>query len=651
MARLRRALGTDLVDTVPGGYRLAVDRRDVDALRAESLVDAARGLDPGAGSHPARRGDGAPARTGAGGRPPVALRRSGRRPARASCTRPPSSCPPRPRWRLGEPAAELDALAALLAAEPLRESTAAVLARCLHAAGRQVEALTVLDRTRDRLADELGVDPGPDLSAARLAVLRGSPAPRSAPAPLTSFVGRTADVRRITGLLATGRLVTLTGPGGAGKTRLAREIVRARPGREPDRRAGPARRRGPAGVDRAGRRQHRPEIVARIPVEADTDHPAAHRARGPRARCSCSTTASTSSTPPRTSCRRCWSAARGLQVLATSREPLAVPGEVLHPVDAARRRRRRAPVRRAGAPLCVPGFAVTAAVRARRRRDLPAPRRTAAADRAGRRPAAHAHARGDPPPGSTTGSACSPPGREPRCRATRRCAPSSTGAGICSTSRSARWPGGCRSSRAARPKRPRLRVCGLGDATLDAAHRAGREVAAGRRAAGKPDPLPDAGDDPRVRRAAARRGGRAAGDGGGAHRTDRRAGRDRGALAPAGGAAGVGGPAAGRGGRRRRRVPARCRGGRRGDGAPARGRLRLVLVDPRAVHGGDGSSRGDRRPRRPRAARDRRAVHRLPGDGGRRGRRLHHGVGPGSPTRSGSRRTCRRRAGTPSCSS
>ena len=63
--------------------------------------------------------------------------------------------------RLGEPDAELDALEALLAAEPLRESTAAVLARCLHATGRQVEALAVLDRTRERLADELGVDPGP----------------------------------------------------------------------------------------------------------------------------------------------------------------------------------------------------------------------------------------------------------------------------------------------------------------------------------------------------------------------------------------------------------------------------------------------------------------------------------------------------------
>jgi hypothetical protein len=131
---------------------------------------------------------------------------------------------------LGDPGAELDALGALLATEPLRESAAALLARCLHAGGRQVEALAVLDRTRERLAVELGVDPGPALDAARLAVLRGAPGARRPPAPLTSFVGRAADVRRVVGLLATHRLVTLTGPGGAGKTRLARELVRTRPG-------------------------------------------------------------------------------------------------------------------------------------------------------------------------------------------------------------------------------------------------------------------------------------------------------------------------------------------------------------------------------------------------------------------------------------
>ena len=134
------------------------------------------------------------ARPGARRRPPVALRRTAA--ARLEELRAAAvELSAEAALRLGEPDAELDALEALLVAEPLRESAAAVLARCLHAAGRQVEALAVLDRTRDRLADELGVDPGPAVSAARLAVLRGSPV-AAAPAPLTSFVGRTADVRR-----------------------------------------------------------------------------------------------------------------------------------------------------------------------------------------------------------------------------------------------------------------------------------------------------------------------------------------------------------------------------------------------------------------------------------------------------------------------
>jgi len=182
VARLRRALGADVVETVPGGYRLAVEPHDVDALRFESLVAAARGLDPaqarallveatalwrGPALADVRRlpfGDVAAARLDELRATAVELS------AEAALL-------------LGEPGAELDALGALLAAEPLRESAAALLARCLHAGGRQVEALAVLDRTRERLADELGVDPGPALDAARLAVLRGAPGPRRPPAP------------------------------------------------------------------------------------------------------------------------------------------------------------------------------------------------------------------------------------------------------------------------------------------------------------------------------------------------------------------------------------------------------------------------------------------------------------------------------------
>src|SRR6185437_1184030 len=88
----------------------------------------------------------------------------------------------------------------------------------------QADALAVLDRTIALLADELGVDPGLELAESRMAVLRPAlAAPRTA--GLSSFVGRAADVDRIRALLRTARLVTLTGPGGAGKTRLAREAT------------------------------------------------------------------------------------------------------------------------------------------------------------------------------------------------------------------------------------------------------------------------------------------------------------------------------------------------------------------------------------------------------------------------------------------
>src|SRR5438094_10098 len=77
-------------------------------------------------------------------------------------------------------------------------------------------------RTRKRLADQLGADPPPT-----------SPAPLTAPhtnlrAELTSCVGRDAELAEVAGLLGEHRLLTLTGPGGAGQTRLAVEAARAR---------------------------------------------------------------------------------------------------------------------------------------------------------------------------------------------------------------------------------------------------------------------------------------------------------------------------------------------------------------------------------------------------------------------------------------
>lgn len=122
-------------------------------------------------------------------------------------------------------------LAARHTAAPLSESDAGHYMRALAAAGRQAEALAVYDKTRARLTDELGVDPSPALTAAHLDVLRGvetAPAPAHEsrlPRPLTACIGRESDLDAVRDLMDAGRLVTLTGPGGTGKTRLALETA------------------------------------------------------------------------------------------------------------------------------------------------------------------------------------------------------------------------------------------------------------------------------------------------------------------------------------------------------------------------------------------------------------------------------------------
>ncbi len=125
--------------------------------------------------------------------------------------------------------ADVAELEALVAAHPLRERLRGQYMRALCAAGRQAEAIATFEDARRMLADELGVDPSPELRAAHLAVLRGVPyGPRreartNLRARLTSFIGREDEIDRVAKLLEENRLVTLTGPGGAGKTRLAVE--------------------------------------------------------------------------------------------------------------------------------------------------------------------------------------------------------------------------------------------------------------------------------------------------------------------------------------------------------------------------------------------------------------------------------------------
>jgi predicted ATPase/DNA-binding winged helix-turn-helix (wHTH) protein len=226
--RLRGAIGRDAIEADPAGYRLVVEPDGVDAQRFARLAVEARGAAPSIARVLLKEA--------------LALWRG---PALADLDDPPGAA------RLEESRvlavedyaaaclADADAAEALAAtgretdAHPLRERLAALHIGALHALGRQSDALRRFEAVRRALAEELGVDPSPELSALHLELLRGR-APRrgNLPAQLTSFVGRDAELSTVAGLVAQRRLVTLVGPGGAGKTRLAVETAARRA--EPD---------------------------------------------------------------------------------------------------------------------------------------------------------------------------------------------------------------------------------------------------------------------------------------------------------------------------------------------------------------------------------------------------------------------------------
>src|SRR5579859_2225544 len=261
VSRLRRALPEAAIESRPSGYQLTIDPRSTDIVRFEDLVAAGRAQlrdDPAAAGQTLRQAlalwrgpalaDVADADFGQ-----AAIARLDELRLAAVEQRVDADL------RTGNTASLVAELEGLVIAHPMREPLTARLMRALHAAGRRGAALEVYEQTRKRLVGQLGVEPSAELAALHLQILRdeqpAEPAPRPRPGPagpagpadpvrdhantnlraeLTSFVGRDAELDRVSGLLSSHRLITLTGPGGAGKTRLAVEAARGELDAMPD---------------------------------------------------------------------------------------------------------------------------------------------------------------------------------------------------------------------------------------------------------------------------------------------------------------------------------------------------------------------------------------------------------------------------------
>ncbi|TDD88858.1 ATP-binding protein [Actinomadura rubrisoli] len=243
VSRLRAALRPDAdIEMTAAGYRIDASPEDVDAWRFERLADEARaallGGDTAGAAERLRAALGlwrgaafADIADGVAGRA-AAERLEERRLAaledriEADLAPAPAQAPGHAQGS-GHGQAVVAELRELVGRYPLRERLRGLLMRALRAQGRPAEALVVFEETRRVLAEELGADPSLELAALHRELLRGER--RAAPpAQLTSFVGRDGDVAGLEALLGTARLVTLTGPGGVGKTRLSVEVAARR---------------------------------------------------------------------------------------------------------------------------------------------------------------------------------------------------------------------------------------------------------------------------------------------------------------------------------------------------------------------------------------------------------------------------------------
>ncbi|MEU7026836.1 BTAD domain-containing putative transcriptional regulator [Streptomyces sp. NPDC046275] len=385
VGRLRRVLGKEAVGSGPGGYRLVAGHEDIDlyvferrAREAGALLDAG---DPEAAAGLYRSA--------------LALFRG---PALADLPEPAGVRAEAQRLdalrrrieadlRRGATTGLVPELTELTGAYAYDETFHAQLIRALRAEGRPADALAAYESARRTLADGLGTDPGPELTALHAELLAGeppapnlaltsnpalspnpaltltsNPAPASTPAPpttpapapatpaptpaaapagnirprLTSFVGREPDLAALRTELDRSRLVTLTGPGGSGKTRLAEEAALQM--------VGPAAwiaelapleaSEDVPGAVLSALRLRETQLIARdgIPVQ---DDPTAQLVEHLSSRSlllvldNCEHVIDGAAALAETLLTHC----PGLRVLATSREPLGVPGETVRPVE------------------------------------------------------------------------------------------------------------------------------------------------------------------------------------------------------------------------------------------------------------------------------------------------------------------------------
>jgi predicted ATPase/DNA-binding SARP family transcriptional activator len=232
LSRLRAALGADLISSSISGYQLNVTVDGVDALRFEALRErAAHAPDAAAAGFldaalALWRG---PAYSEFADRDFASAEAARLNELRAATVEDYADLS----LRTGRATDAIAHLEALQASEPWRDRCVALLMRALSGSGRATEALQVYDRHRRGLAAEFGLDPSPGLQDLQARILRNElpEAPRPVPqsprwfAVSTPFVGRDTEMAALVDAVRSDRLVTVTGVGGVGKTRLVAESL------------------------------------------------------------------------------------------------------------------------------------------------------------------------------------------------------------------------------------------------------------------------------------------------------------------------------------------------------------------------------------------------------------------------------------------